>query len=77
MFVRRPSGSVSRDPWWGRQVLWLRIVGGPGDLSQREPGPFGPLGGGLLIGRKHGRIVIAGDACGRTFEGDSDELIDV
>ena len=21
--------NVSRDPWWGRQVLWLRIVGGP------------------------------------------------
>jgi hypothetical protein len=30
-----------------------------------------------LIGRQHGRIVIACDACGRTFEGDSDELIDV
>jgi hypothetical protein len=30
-----------------------------------------------LIGRQHGRIVIACDACGRTFEGDSDEWIDV
>ena len=38
---------------------------------------LGPFGGALLIGRQHGRIVIACDACGRTFEGDSDEWIDV
>ena len=38
---------------------------------------LGPFGGGLLIGRQHGRIVIACDACGRTFESDSDEWIDV
>jgi hypothetical protein len=30
-----------------------------------------------LIGRQHNRIVIACDACGRTFESDSDEWIDV
>ena len=30
-----------------------------------------------MIGRQHGRIVIACDACGRMFEGDSDEWIDV
>ena len=30
-----------------------------------------------MIGRQHGRIVIACDACGRTFEGDSDKWIDV
>ena len=30
-----------------------------------------------MIGHQHGKIVIACDACGRTFEGDSDEWIDV
>ena len=30
--------SVSRDPWWDRHVLWLRIVGGPG-YPAHQPGP--------------------------------------
>jgi hypothetical protein len=35
-FCKRRSRSFGG----GRQILWLRIVGAPGDLSQHQPGPF-------------------------------------
>ena len=60
--------------------LWLRIVGGPVVFSTgrgRLIGPWSLFGGGLLIHRQHDRIVTDCDACDRTFEGNSDELINV
>ena len=61
--------SRARLPKWGQE----RTKSPAGAVRSA----LGPFGGGLLIGRQHGRIVIACDACGRTFEGDSDGWIDV